>query len=45
MEMTFNGLGLSLGILALLSAAQTRSICAENFDGSKGAFSLFAELK
>jgi len=36
MEPTFNGLGMSLGSLSLLSAAQTRSISAENFDGSKG---------
>src|SRR5260370_38312791 len=36
METTFNGLGMSLGNLSLLSAAQTRSISAENFDGSKG---------
>jgi hypothetical protein len=35
-ETTFNGLGMSLGSLSLLSAAQTRSISAENFDGSKG---------
>ena len=35
-ETTFNGLGMSLGNLSLLSAAQTRSISAENFDGSKG---------
>jgi hypothetical protein len=35
-EITFNGLGMSLGNLSLLSAAQTRSIRAENFKGSKG---------
>jgi len=35
-EITFNGLGMSLGNLSLLSAAQTRSIRAENFEGSKG---------
>ena len=35
-ETTFNGLGMSLGNLSLLSAAQTRSISAENFDESKG---------
>ena len=35
-ETTFNGLGMSLGNLSMLSAAQTRSISAENFDGSKG---------
>ncbi|HVF09206.1 MAG TPA: glycoside hydrolase family 172 protein [Abditibacteriaceae bacterium] len=32
----FNGLGLHLGNLARLSAAQTRSISAENFNGEKG---------
>lgn len=32
----FNGLGMHLGNLSRLSNAQTRSICAENFDGSKG---------
>ena len=36
METTFNGLGMSLGNLSILSSAKTRSICAENFDGSKG---------
>jgi hypothetical protein len=36
MQTTFNGLGMSLGNLSLLSAAKTRSISAENFDGSKG---------
>ncbi|HYI25121.1 MAG TPA: glycoside hydrolase family 172 protein, partial [Thermomicrobiales bacterium] len=33
----FNGLGLHLGNLSRLSAAQTRSISAENFSGDKGA--------
>jgi hypothetical protein len=33
---TFNGLGMSLGNLARLSDAQTRSISAENFSGGKG---------
>jgi hypothetical protein len=33
---SFNGLGMGLGNLARLSSAQTRSISAENFDGSKG---------
>lgn len=32
---TFNGLGLSLGTLSRLSEAETRSISAENPDGSK----------
>jgi hypothetical protein len=32
----FNGLGMGLGNVARLSGAQTRSISAENFDGSKG---------
>lgn len=34
--MTFNGLNMSLGNLARLSNAQTRSISAENFTGAKG---------
>jgi len=33
---TFNGLGMSLGTLARLSKAQTRSISPENFTGEKG---------
>jgi hypothetical protein len=33
---TFNGLGLNLGNLSLLSQAQTRSISPENFTGEKG---------
>ena len=32
----FNGLGVGLHNLARLSAARTRSISAENFDGAKG---------
>ncbi|MCC7367423.1 MAG: DUF2961 domain-containing protein [Chloroflexi bacterium] len=32
----FNGLGMSLGNLARVSRAQTRSISPENFDGAKG---------
>ena len=32
----FNGLGLHLGNLSLLSTAQTRSISPENFTGEKG---------
>jgi hypothetical protein len=42
-ETTFNGLGMSLGNVSLLSAAQTRSISAENFDGSKGRDGMEAE--
>jgi hypothetical protein len=34
--MAFNGLGLHLGNLSLLSKAQTRSISPENFTGEKG---------
>ena len=33
---SFNGLGMSLGGLARLSDAQTRSISPENFAGEKG---------
>ena len=36
MEPVFNGLGMSLGNLAELSKAETRSISAENFTGEKG---------
>ncbi len=36
MSSTFNGLGMHLGNLSRLSDAKTRSISAENFDGSKG---------
>ncbi len=32
----FNGLGMHLGNLSMLSKAQTRSISAENFNGEKG---------
>ena len=32
----FNGLGMNIGNLSHLSAAQTRSISAENFTGEKG---------
>src|SRR6185436_16083043 len=32
----FNGLGMHLGNLSMLSNAQTRSISAENFNGEKG---------
>ena len=34
--MAFNGLGLHLGNLSLLSTAQTRSISPENFNGEQG---------
>ncbi len=37
MAQPFNGLGLHLGNLSLLSAAQTRSLSPENFTGEKGA--------
>ena len=33
---SFNGLGMNMGNLARLSAAQTRSISPENFSGAKG---------
>jgi hypothetical protein len=36
MEQPFDGLGMSLSNLARLSAAETRSISAENFRGEKG---------
>ncbi len=36
MSTGFNGLGMHLGNLSRLSNAETRSISAENFDGSKG---------
>jgi hypothetical protein len=39
----FNGLGLNLGNLSRLSAAQTRSISAENFTGAKGAGGMATE--
>jgi Protein of unknown function (DUF2961) len=39
----FNGLGMHLGNLALLSAAQTRSISPENFSGAKGQGGLATE--
>lgn len=35
--MAFSGLGMNMGNLSRLSAAQTRSISPENFDGGKGA--------
>jgi hypothetical protein len=40
---TFSGLGMSLGNLSRLSHAQTRSISAENPDGSKGAGGMATE--
>ena len=40
---SFNGLGLNLGNLSRLSAAQTRSISAENFTGAKGAGGMATE--
>src|SRR5271157_3965574 len=43
MDITFNGLGMSLGNLSRLSHAQTRSISAENFDGSKGRAGMATE--
>lgn len=39
----FNGLGLNLGNLSRLSAAQTRSLSAENFTGAKGAGGMATE--
>lgn len=43
MSAAFNGLGMHLGNLARLSAAQTRSISPENFDGAKGGGGKAAE--
>jgi hypothetical protein len=40
---SFNGLGLHLGNLSRLSAARTRSISAENFNGEKGAGGMATE--
>ncbi len=39
----FNGLGMNLGNLSRLSTAQTRSICAENPTGAKGAGGMATE--
>ena len=36
MDLNFNGLNMSLGNLARLSNAESRSISAENFTGTKG---------
>jgi hypothetical protein len=44
-ETTFNGLGMSLRNLFLFSAAQTRSISAENFDGRKGRGGMTTDSK
>jgi hypothetical protein len=41
--MAFNGLGLHLGNLSLLSKAQTRSISPENFNGEKGKAGMATE--
>lgn len=43
MKNSFNGLGISLGNLARLSDAQTRSISAENFTGEKGKGAMATE--
>lgn len=34
--MEFNGIGMGLGNLSILSHAKSRSVCAENFTGEKG---------
>src|SRR3954468_7788499 len=39
----FNGLGMSLGNLARISKAQTRSISPENFNGAKGGGGMATE--
>src|SRR5262245_13424266 len=39
----FNGLGLNMGNLSRLSAAQTRSISPENFTGEKGQCGMATE--
>jgi len=41
--MAFNGLGMNLGNLSLLSSAQTRSISPENFTGEKGKAGMATE--
>lgn len=43
MEQLFNGLGMSLGTLSRMSAAKTRSISAENFNGEKGKAGMATE--
>ena len=40
---TFNGLGMNLGTLSRLSAAQTRSLSPENFTGEKGRGGMASE--
>ena len=40
---SFNGLGMSMGTLARLSEAQTRSISPENFSGAKGEAGMATE--
>ena len=40
---TFNGLGMSLGNLSLLSNAKTRSLSAENITGEKGCGGMATE--
>jgi len=42
-ETSFNGLGLNMGNLSRLSAAQSRSISPENFSGEKGKGSMATE--
>jgi hypothetical protein len=39
----FNGLGMNLGTLSRLSAAQTRSLSPENFTGEKGRGGMASE--
>jgi len=41
--MSFNGLGMNLGNLSLLSSAKTRSISPENFTGEKGKAGMATE--
>ena len=41
--MSFNGLGMGMGTLALVSKAKTRSISAENFNGEKGKAAMATE--
>ena len=43
MKSSFNGLGMHLGNLSRLSAAQTRSISPENFTGEKGKAGMATE--
>ncbi|MFD1676555.1 glycoside hydrolase family 172 protein [Alicyclobacillus fodiniaquatilis] len=42
-DLRFNGLGMGLGNLSLLSDAKTRSISAENFTGEKGKGAMASE--